>query len=179
MLAERSDLEHAGLFSIGPLKKFSDQRQAGHRTVVARTTVDLGLQKAADKAVEDTLTQFGRSRHFNAGALVSMETSGAVRAMVGGKDYGSSQFNRAAHAYRQPGSSFKPYVYLSAIQHLGYTPDRRVVDGYVSCGRWSPKNYSGGYRGAMTMRMALAKSINTVAVSFRWKWTAGPFFDLE
>jgi penicillin-binding protein 1A len=93
-----------------------------------------------------------------------METNGAVRAMVGGKDYGVSQFNRAAQAYRQPGSSFKPYVYLSAIEHLGYTPNRRVVDGYVSCGRWSPKNYSGGYRGAMSLRTALAKSINTVAV---------------
>ena len=151
-----------------------------NRIVVARTTVDLGLQKAADKAVEDTLTQFGRSRHFNAGALVSMETSGAVRAMVGGKDYGSSQFNRAAHAYRQPGSSFKPYVYLSAIQHLGYTPDRRVVDGYVSCGRWSPKNYSGGYRGAMTMRMALAKSINTVAVKLSLEVDRGTVLaDLE
>lgn len=135
-----------------------------NRIVVARTTVDLGLQKTAETAVEDTISQFGRSRNFNAGALVSMETNGAVRAMVGGKDYGVSQFNRAAHAYRQPGSSFKPYVYLSAIEHLGYTPERRVVDGYVSCGRWSPKNYSGGYRGAMTLRTALAKSINTVAV---------------
>ncbi|ODR98409.1 penicillin-binding protein [Methyloceanibacter methanicus] len=134
------------------------------RIVVARTTVDLGLQKTAETAVEDTISQFGRSRNFNAGALVSMEINGAVRAMVGGKDYGVSQFNRAAHAYRQPGSSFKPYVYLSAIEHLGYTPNRRVVDGYVSCGRWSPKNYSGGYRGAMTLRTALAKSINTVAV---------------
>lgn len=135
-----------------------------NRIVVARTTVDLGLQKTAETAVEDTISKFGRSRNFNAGALVSMEINGAVRAMVGGKDYGVSQFNRAAHAYRQPGSSFKPYVYLSAIEHLGYTPNRRVVDGYVSCGRWSPKNYSGGYRGAMTLRTALAKSINTVAV---------------
>ncbi len=90
--------------------------------LVARTTVDLGLQKAAENALEDTVNKFGRSRNFNNGALVSMETDGAVRAMVGGKDYGSSQFNRAAHAYRQPGSSFKPYVYLTALEH-GYTPD--------------------------------------------------------
>jgi penicillin-binding protein 1A len=131
--------------------------------LVARTTVDLGLQKSADDALEDTVNKYGRSRNFNNGALVSMETDGAVRAMVGGKDYGQSQFNRAAHAYRQPGSSFKPYVYLTALQH-GFTPETVVSDGYVSCGRWSPKNYSGGFRGRMTVRMALAKSINTVAV---------------
>jgi len=131
--------------------------------LVARTTVDLGLQKAAENALEDTVNQFGRSRNFNNGALVSMETDGAVRAMVGGKDYGESQFNRAAHAYRQPGSSFKPYVYLTALEN-GFTPDTVVSDGYVSCGSWSPKNYSGGFRGRMTVRMALAKSINTVAV---------------
>ena len=131
--------------------------------LVARTTVDLGLQKSAEDALEDTVNKYGRSRNFNNGALVSMETDGAVRAMVGGKDYGTSQFNRAAHAYRQPGSSFKPYVYLTALQH-GFTPETVVSDGYVSCGSWSPKNYSGGFRGRMTVRTALAKSINTVAV---------------
>ncbi len=131
--------------------------------IVARTTVDLGLQKAAENAVDDTIKKYSRSRNFNNAALVSMETDGAVRAMVGGKDYGESQFNRAAHAYRQPGSSFKPYVYLTALEN-GFTPDTVVSDGYVSCGRWSPKNYSGGFRGRMTVRTALAKSINTVAV---------------
>ena len=134
-----------------------------NRILVARSTVDLGLQKSAQDALEGVVTQFGRSRHFNNGALVSMETDGAVRAMVGGKDYGESQFNRAAHAYRQPGSSFKPYVYLTALEN-GFTPDTVVSDGYVKCGSWSPKNYSGGFRGRMTVRIALAKSINTVAV---------------
>ena len=131
--------------------------------VIARTTVDLGLQRSAEEALEQTVKQFGRSRHFDNGALISMETDGAVRAMVGGKDYGESQFNRAAHAYRQPGSSFKSYVYLTALQN-GYTPETGVSDGPVSCGRWAPKNYSGGYRGRMTLRTALAKSINTIAV---------------
>ena len=92
-----------------------------------------------------------------------MELDGAVRAMVGGKDYGESQFNRVSHAYRQPGSSFKGYVYLTALQN-GFSPNSVLSDGYVSCGRWSPKNYSGGFRGRMTLRMALAKSINTIAV---------------
>ena len=131
--------------------------------VVARTTVDLGLQKAAADALVTTIKQFGRSRNFDNGALISMETDGAVRALVGGKDYGESQFNRASHAYRQPGSSFKGYVYLTALQN-GFTPNSVVSDGYVSCGRWSPKNYSGGFRGRMTLRTALAKSINTIAV---------------
>jgi penicillin-binding protein 1A len=131
--------------------------------VIARTTVDLGLQRAADAAVQQTVKQFGRSRNFDNGALVSMETDGAVRALVGGKDYGESQFNRASHAFRQPGSSFKGYVYLTALQN-GFTPESSVSDSPVSCGRWAPKNYSGGYRGRMTLRTALAKSINTIAV---------------
>jgi penicillin-binding protein 1A len=131
--------------------------------VIARTTVDLGLQRAAEQAVDQTIKQFGKSRNFDNGALVSMETDGAVRALVGGKDYGESQFNRATHAFRQPGSSFKGYVYLTALQN-GFTPETSVSDSPVSCGRWAPKNYSGGYRGRMTLRMALAKSINTIAV---------------
>jgi penicillin-binding protein 1A len=131
--------------------------------LVARTTVDPELQKIADDAVKSTLDQYGRSKRAQQAALVSMETDGAVRALVGGRDYGDSQFNRATAALRQPGSSFKPYVYLTALQN-GYTPTSRVVDGPVSCGRWSPKNYSGGYRGAMTMETALARSVNTVAV---------------
>ena len=151
---------------------FEEVRRLMHgkpnRIVVARTTVDLGLQRAAEDALEGTIEKFGKSRNFNAGALVSMEIDGSVRAMVGGKDYGQSQFNRAAHAYRQPGSSFKPYVYLTALEN-GFTPDTVVSDGYVSCGRWSPKNYSGGFRGRMTVRTALAKSVNTVAVKLSLK----------
>ncbi|MFP3921534.1 MAG: transglycosylase domain-containing protein [Dichotomicrobium sp.] len=131
--------------------------------LVARTTVDPELQNYANEAVKGTLDRYGRSRRTSQGALVSMETDGAVRAIVGGRDYGESQFNRATRAKRQPGSSFKPYVYLTALQN-GYTPRSRVVDGPVHCGRWSPKNYSGGYRGAMTLEHALAKSINTIAV---------------
>jgi penicillin-binding protein 1A len=138
-------------------------RTKPHHIVVARTTVDLGLQRHAEDAMAQTIKLYSRSRNFDNGALVSMELDGAVRAMVGGKDYGESQFNRVSSAYRQPGSSFKGYVYLTALQN-GFTPNSVVSDGYVSCGRWSPKNYSGGYRGRMTLRTALAKSINTIAV---------------
>jgi len=95
--------------------------------------------------------------------MVVMEADGPVRAMVGGKDYGTSQFNRAAHAYRQPGSSFKPYVYLTALEN-GYKPTTVINGAGARCGRWSPKNYSGGRGGVMMMKDALARSINTIAV---------------
>jgi len=138
-------------------------RDTGQYVLTARTTVDIGLQKAAEESIQNILRQHGRARRTKQGALVSMEKDGAVRALVGGRDYGESQFNRATHAYRQPGSSFKPYVYLTALEN-GYTPDTTVVDGYVQCGRWSPRNYSGGYRGALPMKHALMRSLNTVAV---------------
>ena len=96
--------------------------------LAARTTVDIGLQKMAEQSVQQTIAQYGQARSFDQGAMVVMEPDGAVRAIVGGKDYGESQFNRATHAYRQPGSSFKPYVYLTALEN-GYTPNT-VVSGF-------------------------------------------------
>ncbi len=138
-------------------------RDRGEFVLTAQTTIDVGLQKAAESAVQNTLRKHGRARRAKQGALVAMETDGAVRALVGGKDYGESQFNRATHALRQPGSSFKPYVYLTALEH-GYTPDSIVYDGPVFCGNWSPRNYSGGFRGRLPMKNALMRSLNTVAV---------------
>jgi len=135
----------------------------GSHLLVARTTVDPGLQKMAEDALEPVIAKSGKGRHFGQGAMVVMEADGPVRAMVGGKDYGTSQFNRAAHAYRQPGSSFKPYVYLTALEN-GYKPTTVINGAGARCGRWSPKNYSGGHGGVMMMKDALAKSINTIAV---------------
>ncbi|MEJ2116494.1 MAG: PBP1A family penicillin-binding protein [Alphaproteobacteria bacterium] len=131
--------------------------------LVARTTIDLNLQKAAEKAMAETLEQNSRSRRVDEGALVSMETDGAVRAMVGGRDYNISKFNRATMAYRQPGSSFKTYVYLTALEG-GARPNMMVSDSTQACAGWRPRNYSGGYHGRMTLTRALAKSLNTVAV---------------
>ncbi len=138
-------------------------RDKGEYVLTARTTLDPALQKAAEQAVEKVFEQHARGKRATQAALVSMDTDGAVRAIVGGRDYGDSQFNRATKALRQPGSSFKSYVYLTALAN-GFKTTSRVVDGYVSCGRWSPENYSGGYRGAMTLTDALARSINTIAV---------------
>jgi penicillin-binding protein 1A len=138
-------------------------RGKGEFTLTARLTLDPALQTAAEQAVEKVFVQHARGKRATQAALVSMENDGAVRAIVGGRDYGESQFNRATRAFRQPGSSFKSYVYLSALE-AGFTPASRVVDGPVSCGRWSPGNYSGGFRGAMTLTDAFARSINTIAV---------------
>jgi penicillin-binding protein 1A len=92
-----------------------------------------------------------------------LENNGAVRAIVGGRDYGTSQFNRATKALRQAGSSFKPYVYATAMEH-DFTPDSVISGGPISWGAWSPKNYSRGYYGRMTLADALIRSINTVPV---------------
>jgi penicillin-binding protein 1A len=136
----------------------------GQYVLTARTTVDLTLQRQAEEALSAALKRNGRADHFDSGAIVVMEPDGKVRAIVGGPDYGESQFNRATHAKRQPGSSFKVYVYATAMEN-GFTPDTIVRDASRSCGRWSPSNYGG--RGGSGMRMplwqALARSLNTVA----------------
>jgi penicillin-binding protein 1A len=143
----------------------------GHFVLTARTTIDLTLQQAAEQALLSTLRLQGRQMNARSGAVVAMEPEGAVRAMVGGLDYGESQFNRAAHAKRQPGSSFKLYVYANAIER-GLNPKSIVRDSPVSCGNWSPKNYDGGHGGggSMPLGVAFAKSLNTVAVDLSLKF---------
>lgn len=135
----------------------------GEYNLVARTTIDIGMQKAAEQAVENKLSQNSKSMDVGQAALVSMEMDGAVRALVGGRDYGESQFNRATKAFRQPGSSFKTYIYLGAVEG-GARPNTVEYDGGVSCGNWSPENYTDSYKGRMTLTQALAQSINTIAV---------------
>ncbi|MEO1205936.1 MAG: PBP1A family penicillin-binding protein [Pseudomonadota bacterium] len=134
--------------------------------LTARTTIDLGLQTMAEEALVSTIKTKGRYQRVRSGALVSMETDGAVRAIVGGTDYGESQFNRATSARRQPGSSFKPYIYALALAR-GYKPRTTVRDRSPSCGRWRPKNYNGSYGSGRRINLtyALAKSLNTTAVA--------------
>jgi len=133
------------------------------RVFVVRLALDVDLQKHAEQAVENSLRQYGREYNAKQGASVLMEVDGAVRAMVGGRDYGDSQFNRATDALRQPGSSFKPYVYATALMH-GFKPTSIVVDSPVCIGNWCPRNYGGGFSGSMTLTEALKRSINVVAV---------------
>ncbi|MDO9307287.1 MAG: penicillin-binding protein 1A, partial [Mesorhizobium sp.] len=136
---------------------------APSHSVVARTTIDLNIQRAAEESLEFHLRQFGKDYGVKQGAIVVLDHSGAVRAIVGGRDYGESQFNRATKAERQTGSSFKPYVYAAAMEK-GFKPESVISDGPISWGNWSPKNYGRGYSGRVTLATALIKSINTVPV---------------
>jgi len=137
----------------------------GYYVLTARTTVDLGMQQAAQDAMVNTLRHTGTSRKRGyTGALVSMEPDGAVRAMVGGLDYEDNQFNRASHARRQPGSSFKLYVYSTAFEN-GLNPRSMVRDYGGACGNWAPKNYSGGSSGRSLAAIdAFRMSLNIPAV---------------
>ena len=131
--------------------------------VIVETTVDEHLQDAAGRAITETLDKSGKAFGVSQGALVAVDGTGAVRAMVGGRDYQKSQFNRAVEAKRQPGSAFKPFVYLTALE-FGLVPETVRVDQPIKIGKWEPKNYEKTYRGPVTLQTALALSINTVAV---------------
>jgi len=131
--------------------------------LVVTATLDPQMQKLAEEAITKVMDAESEKVNVSQAALLAMDSEGAVRAMVGGRDYGKSQYNRATQSHRQPGSLFKLFVYLAAIE-AGYMPDSRVVDEPISVGRWTPKNYDGKYRGEITLREALAHSINTVAV---------------
>jgi len=132
-------------------------------TLIVRTTLDVGLQKKAEEVVENQLRQNGEELDISQAAAVVLSPDGAVRAMVGGRDYSASQFNRATDAARQPGSSFKPYVYLAALLS-GKTPTSMITDQSVCIGDWCPKNYGGGYFGRVTLLEAIARSLNSVPV---------------
>ncbi|BCM85974.1 transglycosylase domain-containing protein [Methylobacterium indicum] len=131
--------------------------------VSVQTTVDPGLQAVAERALVDELNQKGARYNVGQGAVVSMRPDGAIRALIGGRDYAQSQFNRATTAKRQPGSAFKPFVYLAAIER-GLTPDTVREDAPINIKGWNPENYSRNYSGPVTLRDALAHSLNTVAV---------------
>ncbi len=127
------------------------------------TTLDLALQQQAEAIVGRALEVEGEKLNVRQAAVVVLDNDGAVRAIVGGKAYAQSQFNRAVKARRQPGSAFKPFIYLAAVE-AGLTPDTILEDAPFTVGDWTPRNYTGEYQGAVTARQALADSLNTVAV---------------
>ncbi|MFZ0398072.1 MAG: PBP1A family penicillin-binding protein [Methyloceanibacter sp.] len=131
--------------------------------LVVETTIDAGLQRAAQLTLRQTLDAEGKDLDVSEGAVVVLDTSGGIKALIGGRSYRSSPFDRAVKALRQPGSAFKPFVYLTALES-GYTPDSIANDEPVAVDGWAPKNHSGTYRGAVTLRDSFAQSINTVAV---------------
>ena len=131
--------------------------------LIVLSTLDPALQRAAEAALSGTLKRHGKTRKVAQGALVALAPDGAVRAMVGGRSYARSQFNRAVQAQRQPGSAFKPFVYLAALE-AGLDPNDRVEDSPVTVDGWRPRNFKNKYQGDVTLTRALAQSINTVAV---------------
>jgi penicillin-binding protein 1A len=145
---------------------------------VVRTTIDPVLQSYAEEAVNSTLREQGERYNVSQAALVSIEPNGQVRAMVGGTDYGASQFNRAVSSLRQPGSSFKAFVYAEAFETLGYKPTTKVEDRNICIGDWCPTNYEGERFGALTMTSAFAHSVNTTAVALSIKTGRQPIADL-
>jgi penicillin-binding protein 1A len=131
--------------------------------IVVSTTLEPSMQAAAERVLVDELNAKGEKFNVSQGAFVALRPDGAVTALVGGRNYETSQFNRATSARRQPGSSFKPFVYLTALER-GLTPDTVRNDTPVNIKGWTPENYDRGYRGRITLRDALALSLNTVAV---------------
>jgi len=131
---------------------------------IVRTTIDPQLQRHAEDSIISVLREEGAAFNVSQGAMVVTDLNGAVRAMVGGTDYGQSQYNRATASTRQPGSAFKPFVYATAFEMLGITPRTGISDAPICIGNWCPQNYGRSYRGSTTIRAAMAASINTVPV---------------
>ncbi|MDJ0894259.1 MAG: PBP1A family penicillin-binding protein [Alphaproteobacteria bacterium] len=140
----------------------------GGRDLVVTTTIDLALQRHAQTQLATLLAGPGAKRSVTEGAVVTLGPDGAIRAMVGGRDYARSQFNRAVQAQRQPGSAFKLFVYLAALED-GFEPDTKVNDVPIRIEKWAPRNFDNQYRGEMTFREAAARSINSVAVQLSEK----------
>jgi penicillin-binding protein 1A len=138
--------------------------------ITVQTTIDINLQANAEKALTDELAQKGDKNGVGQGALVAMTPDGSVRALVGGRNYADSQFNRAVSAKRQPGSAFKPFIYLTAIEH-GLTPDSVREDRPINVKGWQPENYGHEYFGPVTLTKALALSLNTVSVRLTLEFT--------
>ena len=163
---DRADVKAPDYFldwAFDEVQKLATAGKFKDHTVVVRTTIDTGLQQAAEQAMEMSLREYGEGYKVKQGAMVMLENGGGIRAMVGGRDYGESQFNRATNALRQPGSSFKVYTYAATMEK-GYKPETLISDAPVTWRGWSPQNYGRSYAGKVTLQTALAKSYNTVPV---------------
>jgi penicillin-binding protein 1A len=131
--------------------------------LVVETTIDFELQGVAQKVVKDNMDQKGTDFSADQASAVILDPHGAIKALVGGRDYTKNEYNRAIHAKRQPGSTFKVFVWLSALEK-GLTPQSRVHDGPIQVGDWTPANYNKRYHGNVSLQDALAYSLNTVSV---------------
>jgi penicillin-binding protein 1A len=134
-----------------------------NRNLVVETTIDAGLQIAARNAVENIMRTKGRTAHASEAAVLLLTPDGAIRAMIGGRNHAESQFNRAVRAMRQPGSAFKPFIYLAAIED-GFNPNTTIDDSRVDIEGWRPTNFGNDYRGPISLRTALTHSSNMAAI---------------
>jgi penicillin-binding protein 1A len=146
--------------------------------LVVRTTIDPVLQSYAEDAVTSVIRDNGEQAKISEGAMVVTEPNGAMRAMVGGVDYGKSQFNRAVVSNRQPGSSFKLFVYSTAFEELGLKPTSTISDRPVCIGDWCPQNFERAFAGQVSLQHAFAESLNTVAVNLSIKTGRQPIADM-
>ncbi|MEI9885683.1 MAG: PBP1A family penicillin-binding protein [Rhizomicrobium sp.] len=152
----------SGYFADWVISRLSGYVGDAEDSLIVETTFDLDAQAQAERAVAQGLAAQGAALHASQAVLVAMTPDGAVRAMVGGRSYTSSSYNRATDAMRQPGSAFKPFVYLAAFEH-GRTPDDVMNDGPVDIHGWKPQDYEGKFEGPMSLTHAFAKSSNVIA----------------
>ena len=130
--------------------------------IIVTTTLNGDLQNLAEQKLENIILTYGKERAVSQGAIIVMRPDGAVLSMVGGLDYMQSQFNRVTQARRQPGSAFKPILYLTALEH-GWSPDDKVLDAPIESGEYRPDNFKPEYMGEIPLKTALAYSVNTAA----------------
>ncbi len=152
----------SGYFVDWIISRLSGYAMDAGDSVIVETTFDLDAQAQAERAVATGLAAQGEALHAGEAALVAMTPDGAVRAMVGGRSYEQSTYNRATDAMRQPGSAFKPFVYLAAFEH-GHAPDDVMNDGPIDIHGWKPSDYEGHFEGEISLTRAFAKSSNVIA----------------
>jgi penicillin-binding protein 1A len=153
-------------WAYNEVRQLSEAGKLGNdRVLTVRTALDSNLQQFADETIASQLREYGPSYHVKQAAMVILDPStGAVRTIVGGQDYGESQFNRAVDAMRQPGSSFKPVVYLTALLTGKFEPNTPILDEPVCIGNWCPHNFGNKYYGKIPLIIGLTHSLNSVAV---------------
>ncbi|HSV29552.1 MAG TPA: penicillin-binding transpeptidase domain-containing protein, partial [Candidatus Omnitrophota bacterium] len=161
--ATRRQVPGGRWFADWLMGQLADMAEAQGKDIVVHTTLDMGLQRKAEAELKQMIRSQGDKNKVAQGAIVVLSPDGAVRALVGGADYDESQFNRATQAQRQPGSSFKPFVYLAAMER-GFQPNDVFDDAPIKLGNWSPGNYNGKFEGPVNLHHAFAHSTNTVAV---------------
>ncbi len=194
-MVENGDLDAARLATIRPAEPHPEQTttfggyyadwiastvqvrdDSDYAPVPIHTTLNADLQRAAKRAIDSVLAKQGGPRRASQAAMVVMRTDGRVVAMVGGRSYDGSKFNRAVQARRQPGSAFKLFVYLAALR-AGVSPDTTVVDAPITIGDYEPENFGRRYRGPVSVRQAFASSLNTVAVRLSEAMGRNPVID--